>query len=94
MTTVQQEPYSGKAIALFQEMLGAAPTANEQQLTVVRQPSRRSPGKAQRVYQMTFNANWICREAVAVEVISPAPGTGSPMPSKIVLFPVGGLRLA
>jgi hypothetical protein len=46
------------------------------------------------VYQITFNANWICREAVIVEVIKPAPGTGTPLPSKIALFSVGGLRLA
>src|SRR5690349_12548483 len=44
-------------------------------------------------YQTTFSANWICREVVDVESTKPAPPTGAPVPSKIILLSVGGLKL-
>src|SRR6266851_4124017 len=44
-------------------------------------------------HQMTFTANWICLEVVDVESINPAPATGAPDPSKIILLSVGGLKL-
>jgi hypothetical protein len=34
-------------------------------------------------HQTTFNANWICLDLVAVEVICPAPPMTAPLPSKM-----------
>src|SRR6267143_2552811 len=42
-------------------------------------------------HQTTFSANWTCLEVVDVESTKPAPPTGAPDPSKIILLPVGGL---
>ena len=36
------------------------------------------------IYQMTFKPIWICRDAVAVESMRPAPGMGLPVWSKTV----------
>src|ERR1700693_615010 len=45
-------------------------------------------------HQVSFNANWICLDVVAVEVTIPAPPTPVPdPPSKMALLVVGALKL-
>src|SRR5580704_6619135 len=44
-------------------------------------------------YQISFNPNWICLDGVAVESISPAPGTGTPLWSNRALKSSGGKKL-
>ena len=45
-------------------------------------------------HQAIFNANWSCRDDVAVVVISPAVVTGCPLAVYKLLFETGGEKLA
>gem|GEM_PF-6999228 len=44
-------------------------------------------------HQIIFKPNCICREGVTVVVMAPAPGMGTPLPSKIWLKSSGGEKL-